>query len=134
VHSQTVWATSKMKITRLHHVQISIPFDSEDEVRRFYCGQLGLKEIPKPEALINRGGLWLELDDIQIHFGVENVDDRFATKRHVAFEVNDIKQARQDFERAGVKIKESIPIPGVERFDIHDPFGNRLEFMQRLES
>ena len=37
-------------------------------------------------------------------------------------------------EQAGVKIKEAIPIPGVERFDIHDPFGNRLEFMQRLEN
>ena len=124
----------KMEITRLHHVQISIPFGSEDEVRRFYCGQLGLKEIPKPEPLINRGGLWLELGEFQIHFGTEDVDDRFATKRHIALEVRDINQARHDFEQAGVKIKEAIPIPGVERVDIHDPFGNRLEFMQRLEN
>jgi len=123
-----------MEIIRLNHVQISVPIGSEDEIRSFYCGQLGLKEIPKPEPLIKRGGLWLDLGNIQIHFGTEDVNDRAASKRHVAFEVSDINQARNDFEKAGVKIKESIPIAGYDRFEIRDPFGNRLEFMQRTEN
>ncbi|HZS48692.1 MAG TPA: VOC family protein [Blastocatellia bacterium] len=120
-----------MKITRLNHVQISVPIGSEDEVRRFYCDALGLKEIPKPEPLINRGGLWLEIGDLQIHFGTENIDDRAASKRHVAFEVTNLHQARATLEQNGIKIKDSIPIAGYDRFEIRDPFGNRLEFMQR---
>src|ERR1700733_10075825 len=115
-----------MEITRLNHVQISIPFGSEDEVRKFYCGLMGMKEIPKPEPLINRGGLWLEIGDLQIHFGVEDVDDRAKTKRHVALEVKDLHQTRQEFEQSGIKIMESIPIETYDRFDIRDPFGNRL--------
>jgi catechol 2,3-dioxygenase-like lactoylglutathione lyase family enzyme len=120
-----------MEITRLNHVQISVPVGSEDDVRRFYCDVLGLKEIQKPEPLINRGGLWLQIADQQIHFGTETVEDRAKSKRHVAFEVADLGQARRTLEKRGVEIKESIPIESYDRFEIRDPFGNRLEFMQR---
>jgi catechol 2,3-dioxygenase-like lactoylglutathione lyase family enzyme len=120
-----------MQIRRIDHVQISVPPDCEDEVRRFYCGVLGLKEIPKPEALAARGGIWLEVGSQMVHFGAENVADRAASKRHVAFEVADLAEARRDLERAGIKIVESIPIPGYDRFEFRDPFGNRLELMQR---
>ena len=121
-----------MEITRLNHVQISIPVGSEGEVRRFYCGLMGLRETPKPDPLVNRGGLWVEIGDLQIHFGVEDVD-RVNTKRHVAFEVRDLAKTRQEFEQSGIKIAESIPIDTYDRFNIRDPFGNRLEFMQRRE-
>jgi catechol 2,3-dioxygenase-like lactoylglutathione lyase family enzyme len=120
-----------MRIERINHVQISVPVGSEDEVRRFYCDVLGLEEVPKPESLRGRGGLWLILGDQAIHFGAEDAADRAASKRHVAFEVEDLDAARQDLDRAGVKILEGIPIPDYDRFEFRDPFGNRLELMQR---
>jgi catechol 2,3-dioxygenase-like lactoylglutathione lyase family enzyme len=121
-----------MRIERINHVQISIPVGSEDEVRRFYCGVLGLAEVPKPESLKGRGGLWLTVGDQAVHFGTEEIADRAASKRHVAFEVEDLAAARRDLERAGVKILEGIPIPDYDRFEFRDPFGNRIELMQQI--
>ena len=120
-----------MHIERIEHVQISVPVGSEDEVRRFYCGVLGLVEVPKPKALEGRGGLWLAVGDQAIHFGTETVQDRAASKRHVAFKVEDLEAARRDLEQAGVEIKEGIPIPGYDRFEFRDPFGNRIELMEK---
>lgn len=120
-----------MRIERINHVQISIPVGSEDEVRRFYCGLLSLEETPKPASLQGRGGLWLLVGPQQIHFGTEEVADRAASKRHVAFEVEDLDAARRDLENAGIKILEGIPIPDYDRFEFRDPFGNRIELMQR---
>jgi len=124
-----------MRIERINHVQISVPVGSEAEIRRFYCGVLGLTEVPKPEALQGRGGLWLAVaGQAAIHFGTETVSDRAASKRHVAFEVEDLEGARRELEQAGVEIKEGIPIPGYDRFEFRDPFGNRIELMKRQPS
>jgi len=120
-----------MRIEKINHVQISVPVDSEPEVRRFYCGLLGLSEVPKPESLRGRGGLWLAVGDQSLHFGTEEVSDRALSKRHVAFEVEDLEEARRSLQQAGVKVLEGIPIPGYERFEFRDPFGNRIELMQR---
>jgi catechol 2,3-dioxygenase-like lactoylglutathione lyase family enzyme len=120
-----------MRIERINHVQLSVPVGSEDEVRRFYCNVLGLMEVPKPEPLRGRGGLWLAVGDQSIHFGTEEVADRAASKRHVAFEVEDLEAARLKLAQAGVKILEGIPIPDYDRIEFRDPFGNRLELMQR---
>jgi catechol 2,3-dioxygenase-like lactoylglutathione lyase family enzyme len=122
-----------MRVERINHVQISVPLGSEDEVRRFYCGILGLEEVPKPASLEGRGGLWLTVGDQAIHFGTENVSDRAASKRHVAFEVEDLDEARRALEEAGLKILEGIPIPGYDRFEFRDPFGNRIELMERRQ-
>ena len=62
---------SSPSLLRVHHVQIGIPKGAEEEARAFYCGVLGLGELPKPEALRGRGGFWLELGAVQIHVGVE---------------------------------------------------------------
>lgn len=120
-----------MRIARINHVQISVPVGSEDEVRRFYCDILGFTEVPKPESLRGRGGLWLVVGDQAIHFGTETVADRAASKRHVAFEVDDLDGARRELEQSGVSIQEGIPIPDYDRFEFRDPFGNRIELMQR---
>ncbi|SLM90116.1 VOC family protein [Brachybacterium nesterenkovii] len=39
---------------RLHHVQISIARDGEDDARRFYGEALGLQEVSKPPSLTGR--------------------------------------------------------------------------------
>jgi catechol 2,3-dioxygenase-like lactoylglutathione lyase family enzyme len=123
-----------MSVTRLHHVQVSVPRGSEDAVRAFYCGILGLAELEKPAALKPRGGLWLAIDGRPaLHFGTEDVADRSASKRHVALEVDDLDEVRSRLERAGIPTEDGIPIPGWRRFECRDPFGNRLELLTRAD-
>ena len=119
-------------IRRLDHVQISIPVGSEDEARRFYCDFLGLPELPKPASLAGRGGFWLQVGESQIHVGVEDGVDRAATRAHVAYEVDDLAAWRTRLAGRGVPLLESVPIPGYDRFECRDPFGNRMELLQKL--
>lgn len=119
-------------IQRINHVQITIPKGAEAEARLFYCDLLGLREIAKPEALAGRGGLWLEIGDQQIHIGAEDGFDRLTTKAHIAYEVTNIGAWRQRLESQGAVIGDSVPIPGFDRFETRDPFGNRIEFIQPI--
>jgi len=115
----------------IHHTQISIPIGAEDDARRFYCGVLGLKEIPKPESLAGRGGFWLAVGDLQIHFGAEDGIERSRSKAHVAYLVEDLDDWRRKLSANGNEPKDGIPIPGYERFEFRDPFGNRVEFLEK---
>ncbi len=117
-------------IKAAHHVQISIPVGAEDEARRFYCGVLGLTEVIKPAALAGRGGFWLQLGDFQIHFGTEDGIDRRKTKGHVAYRVEGLDSWRQKLIKVGCEVIEGIQIPGCDRFEFRDPFGNRVEFLE----
>jgi catechol 2,3-dioxygenase-like lactoylglutathione lyase family enzyme len=121
-------------IERLHHVQITVPSKLESEARAFYCGVLGLREIEKPDALKSRGGFWLELAGQEIHVSLEENVDRGKTKAHLAYQVADLEAWRTKLERAGCAVLESVPIPGYERFETRDPFGNRLEMIRPLKS
>ena len=120
-------------IDTLHHVQISIPIGAENTARQFYCGLLGMREIPKPEALAGRGGFRAELDAFQIHFGAENGVERSATKAHSAYLVSDLESARIELIKNGIDVIDGIRIPGFSRFEFRDPFGNRVEFLQRVD-
>ncbi len=119
-------------IVRVHHAQITIPVGAEDECRRFYCDLLGLSEIPKPAALMERKGLWLELGDLQIHVGTQNDANRSASKAHLAYEVEDLAGWRSRLHANGVNVIEGVSIPGYERFEFRDPFGNRVEFLGKM--
>jgi catechol 2,3-dioxygenase-like lactoylglutathione lyase family enzyme len=116
-------------LRRIHHVQLTIPPGREAEARRFYCGLLGLTEIDKPASLADRGGFWVEIGAQQLHIGVEDHVDRAATKAHVAYEVDDLAAWRRRLDDAGLDTIDSIPIPGFDRFECRDPFGNRIEFI-----
>jgi catechol 2,3-dioxygenase-like lactoylglutathione lyase family enzyme len=118
-------------IIGLHHAQVTVPKGAEAEARAFYCGLLGLEEIPKPETLAGRGGFWLSAGDRQVHVGTEDGIDRLASKAHVAYEVRDLAGWRERLERAGVAILAGEPVPGLDRFEFRDPFGNRFEFVER---
>lgn len=119
-----------MTIRRIHHVQITIPAGEEAAARAFYCDVLGLAEMDKPESLRHRGGFWLQLGDLQVHVGTETGVDRFQTKAHIAYQVDDLDGWRARLAAAGVRIDESIVIPGYARFECRDPFGNRIELIQ----
>lgn len=120
-----------MTIMGIDHVQITVPHGTETEGRAFYVTLLGLPEIPKPASLHGRGGFWVQLGAQELHVGVEESVDRRRTKAHVALAVTDLEIWRKRLESAGISIEESIPFPGADRFETRDPFGNRLEFIQR---
>jgi catechol 2,3-dioxygenase-like lactoylglutathione lyase family enzyme len=119
-----------MTIHRLNHVQVTIPREAEAEAKRFYCELLGLPEIPKPASLMHMGGFWVQLGDQQLHIGVEDGVDRWKSKAHLAYQVDDVDAWRHKLTVAGCKILDSIVIPGYVRFETRDPFGNRIEFIQ----
>ena len=119
-------------LVRLHHAQITIPNGEENRCRSFYCDTLGLREIKKPASLDERGGFWLELGDIQIHVGTEDKVDRHASKAHLAYEVDSLATWRVRLNSSGIATLDGIAIPGCQRFEFRDPFGNRVEFLQRV--
>src|SRR4030095_7776160 len=121
-----------MTISRIHHVQITVPRGAEAAARRFYCEILGLQEIEKPVELRGRGGLWLRIADQAVHIGVEDGVDRSTTKAHVAYQVVELKQWRSKLEATGIQILDSAPIPGWGRGGFRDPFGNRGGVMAPL--
>ena len=118
-------------IRGIHHVQLTVPKGAEEEARRFYCRVLGLPEIQKPASLAGRGGLWLQVGDRQVHIGVEDGVNRYATKAHIAYEVSNLEEWKLKFASFGIEVIDSIPLPGHDRFEFRDPFGNRVEFIQR---
>jgi catechol 2,3-dioxygenase-like lactoylglutathione lyase family enzyme len=119
-------------IIGFHHAQITIPKGKEDEARNFYCGILNLKEIPKPEILKGRGGFWVQVGERELHIGTEDGVDRTLTKAHLAYQVKDIKTIEKILQDNKIEILESVPIPGYERFEFRDPFGNRVECIKPL--
>ena len=121
-------------ILRVQHAQITIPKGAEDEARKFYCGVLGLTEIPKPVSLRDRGGFWLQIGAFQIHIGTEDDVDRRATKAHIAYEVEDLEGWRKNLQENNIEILDGVPIPHYNRFEFRDPFGNRVEFLEKIKN
>ncbi|MFB6467899.1 VOC family protein [Cytobacillus sp. Hz8] len=121
-------------IKGLHHVQITIPKGTEEEGKNFYCGILGLQEIEKPNSLKGRGGFWLKVGDKDVHVGTEDGFNRLNTKAHIAYEVEDISYWKNRLAKENIEILYGVPIPNFDRFEFRDPFGNRVEMIQNLNS
>jgi len=120
-----------MKIISIDHVQIAMPEGQEDTARAFYINILGFTEIPKPPALIKRGGTWFQSGNVQLHLGVEK-DFRSARKAHPAFIVDELDAILEKVQQAGYEWDESQPpLDGYKRAHIYDPFGNRIELMEK---
>jgi len=117
-------------IRGLDHVQIAAPPGCEEDARRFFGGLLELPELPKPEPLASRGGTWFQVGAQQLHVGVE-ADLAPARKAHPAFAVDDVEALAARLEAAGVEVRWDNELPGVRRFYAEDPWGNRLEFLER---
>ncbi len=114
---------------RLHHVQLAMPRERENEARHFYADLLGLAEVEKPETLRRRGGAWFRGPGIEIHLGVED-DFQPARKAHPGILVAEIEELARKLVEAGGEVTWDSGFPGFRRFYAADPFGNRLEFLQ----
>ncbi|MET4160022.1 glyoxalase [Agromyces sp. PvR057] len=117
----------------LHHVQLAMPRNGEEDCRRFYVDVLGLTEIPKPAALAARGGIWVGADSLELHIGVE---EPFAPQRkaHPGIIVTDLDALAERLASHGCDVVWDGEFPGMRRFYTADNNGNRLEFLSRRAS
>jgi catechol 2,3-dioxygenase-like lactoylglutathione lyase family enzyme len=119
-------------LTRLDHVQLSMPKGGEDDARAFYSLLLGLREIEKPATLKAQGGCWFTNGYVNIHLGADP-DFLPARRAHPAFRTSAIDKLAADLHGAGYPIKWNRALSSQQRFHTHDPFGNRLEFVAETD-
>ena len=119
-----------MAILRFDHVQLAMPAGGEERARSFYCDVLGIPDVPKPEPLARRGGCWFELGDVRVHLGIE-AEFRPARKAHPAFLVSDLTALAERLTGAGHSVAHDQQLEGFKRIFVEDPFGNRIELMER---
>ena len=118
-------------IVGLDHVQLAMPAGGEDAARAFYGAVLGMEEREKPNHQRARGGCWFHAAGVDLHLGVED-SFRPAAKAHPALLVDNLEKSRELLEINGVEFSSGSPLDGYARGDIRDPFGNRIEIMQKL--
>ncbi|MES5821968.1 VOC family protein [Streptomyces sp. RG80] len=116
-------------LTGIDHVQLAAPPGSEDRLRAYYGGVLGMREIPKPPVLAARGGCWFQAGNVQLHLGIED-DFRPAEKAHPGLRVTGIEAYAARLVARGATVTWDDDLPGHRRCYSHDPVGNRLEFLE----
>jgi catechol 2,3-dioxygenase-like lactoylglutathione lyase family enzyme len=121
-----------MKFLSIDHIQLSMPAGEEDGARAFYVDLLGFTEVPKPAELAKRGGVWFEQGIVKLHMGVEE-NFHALKKAHPALIVDDLNALISHLQNADYEVDTSQPpLEGYKRAHVLDPFGNRLEIMEKL--
>ena len=108
-----------------------MPKGEEQKARDFYHGVLGIPQIAKPADPAKRGGAWFEDGALKFHLGVE-ADFRPARKAHPALLVEALAELIARLKAARHPVIEE-PMDGYRRIYTEDPFGNRLELMEKLD-
>jgi len=119
-----------MTVVAIDHVQLAIPRGGEAEARRFYGDVLRFVEVPKPEPMRARGGMWFASGPVGIHLGIED-EMRPSVKAHPALIVDVLDAYAARLVAAGFEWKPSDEIPGTRRGHTKDPFGNRIELIEQ---
>jgi catechol 2,3-dioxygenase-like lactoylglutathione lyase family enzyme len=119
-----------MSVVGIDHVQVAAPAGCEEAARRFYGELLDLPELLKPLALAARGGAWFAVGTQQVHVGVEDAFSP-ARKAHPALRVteNALDALAKRLAEAGFPPAWADDLPGVRRFYVDDPWGNRIELL-----
>jgi predicted enzyme related to lactoylglutathione lyase len=120
-----------MSILSIDHVQVAIPMGSEDGARAFYSGILGFAEIDKPPQMADRKSVWFVEGTVNLHLGLEP-DFVPAKRAHPAFVVESLDAIISACEHAGIVTRPDTSFNGFRRVHVFDPFGNRLELMERI--
>ena len=119
-----------MRIVGVDHIQLAMPAGEEDKARAFYADLLGVPEVAKPAELAKRGGAWFESSHVKIHLGVEH-EFRPARKAHPGLLVEGLAELAVKLRRAGYEVADAST-SGRPTIYVDDPFGNRLELIERL--
>jgi predicted enzyme related to lactoylglutathione lyase len=119
-----------MSVLSLDHLQIAIPVGSESRAGAFYSGVLGFTEIEKPPQMAERKSIWFVAGAVSLHLGIEP-DFTPAKRAHPAFVVEGLDTILEACEPAGITTKPDASFNNFRRVHVFDPFGNRLELMER---
>ena len=131
-------------IKRVDHVNVQVPPEKEQDGLKFYGELLGLPRLKKPDSLGPAGGHFCLCEEpwYELHLGVArgtsvaDIDTQNKLRNHLAFQVDDLADARGKFEAAGVEIIEAGSAYSQERdfhqdrFFVRDPGGNLLEILE----
>ncbi|MGI8746777.1 MAG: VOC family protein [Deinococcus sp.] len=118
-------------ILGLDHVQIEAPSGHEGQARAFYGSFLGLSELLKPAALQDNPGVWFGLPDgRQLHTGGA---DPFTPrdKGHPCLRCPDLDRLLARAAEYGLEVEVDTRLAPLRRAYLRDPFGNRLEVIER---
>src|ERR1700680_1715328 len=118
-----------LQVTQIDHVSVIIT--DVERSRRFYRDVLGLTEIAKPQTF-DFVVVWFDLGNQHLHLLLKD-QPALVSPRHFALRVKNAQAARAYFRERGIRLQETTPIPGADRFFIADPDGNRIEIIQWLE-
>jgi catechol 2,3-dioxygenase-like lactoylglutathione lyase family enzyme/uncharacterized protein YunC (DUF1805 family) len=135
-----------VQVRTLDHVTIVV--SDLDRSRKFYCGILGMREVPRPTFTFP--GLWFQAGDTQIHLigahegasapGASPLPENVRPGRsmHYAFEVADARSACEHLMAAGVRVlaEPRLRPDGCVQVFMLDPDGHVVEVFSRpqLES
>jgi len=114
---------------RLQHASMVIPPGTQEAVRTFYGGILGLEEKQPPRSLAHLHLVWFAAGEgeLELHFLPDPHPSAGADQRHICLVVDDLEDYRRRLSEAGARITAAEPIPYRPRFFCRDPFGNLLE-------
>ena len=114
---------------RLQHANVVIPSGSTAEVAAFYADVLGLRRIPKPDAL-DPSGAWFDVDGYaQVHLSER--DGERHPDSHFALVVDDFDAILRRLAGHGAGWTEQEDVFGGRRGFTRDPAGNRIEILER---
>lgn len=123
-----------MGILSIDHVQLTMPGEGGKDARAFYGAVLGMEEIERPEGeLRKQRTIWFRSGSVELHIAEED-DFRAARKGHPALVTDSLDDLARRCEQAGFAVRWDQRYPGMRRFYVFDPFGNRLEIMQPEQS
>jgi glyoxylase I family protein len=111
----------------IHHVSLNV--SDVERALGFYCGVLGLAQLPRPDFPF--GGAWLDAGNgRQVHLIHAAVPVDLG--QHVAFRVTDLDHVIGALRTAGVDVGDARPVgdTSIRQAFVSDPDGNRLEFTQ----
>jgi len=132
VNSLTPVSERPESILGIHHAQITVPEASIPAAKEFYCGLLGLPQVERPAEFGNAPVFWVRVGNRNVHINVDEMVDRSISRAHLAYEVADVRAWESYLAKHGIPIEQPTPFAGHSRFQIRDPFGNMVEFIQRL--
>jgi len=110
---------------RIDHVTVVVT--DMARARDFYARVLGLTEVPRPDSF-DFPGAWYQIGPTVLHLmGKVQLDT--ASARHFCLWVPDIQRAARSATAAGWEVlwQTKYKIPGIDRFFLYDPDGNRIE-------
>jgi catechol 2,3-dioxygenase-like lactoylglutathione lyase family enzyme len=113
-------------VLSVHHAQLPYRPAQSQAIRHFYGVLLGLRDISHPASDNRRymaGSQRIEL----VPF---DPPQPLSAQAHLAFEVLNLPELRHTLLDAGLPLDETRPLAGHRRFYVHDPAGNRLEFLE----